>query len=159
VLAAVSVVAAAGLVQSAARQPVWKDNTTLFAQTIRDAPRSYWAWRNWGGDLVLQGRLDSAKVAYHHSLELYDRDPTVYDDLAGINRRQGHCDVAIPLLHKALEIDSTRYQTVARLIGCLVTVHDYADARAEARRAIADGQKAFQSLLALVDSAAAPGHQ
>jgi tetratricopeptide (TPR) repeat protein len=146
---------ALGVVRSAGRLPVWRDNTTLFRTTIEDAPLSYWAWRNWAGDLVLADRPEEARAAYARSLALYDRDATVYDDLASLERRGGHCDRAIPQFRAALAIDSTRYMTTSRLIGCLTLVGDYDGARFLARRAMGAGRKEFGTLLELVDSAAA----
>ena len=145
-------VLALGLWRSAARLPVWRDNTTLFGATVADAPLSYWAWRNWAGDLVLHDRPVEARAAYARSLALFDRDPTVYDDLASFERREGQCDRAVPLFRSALAIDSTRFMTLSRLIGCLTTLGEYDAARAEARAAIAGGQEEFRSLLQLIDS-------
>ncbi len=137
----------------ATRLPVWRDNTTLFGTTVIDAPKSYWAWRNWAGDLVLTDHPAEARAAYLHSLALFDRDPTVYDDLASFERRSGRCDLAVPHFRSALAIDSTRYMTTSRLIGCLTAVGEYDAARALARRAMTAGRKEFGTLLQLVDSA------
>jgi protein O-mannosyl-transferase len=152
-LAGAGVVTVLGVVASARRQPVWRDNTTLFGRTVVDAPRCYWAWRNWAGDLVLRQRPDSAAEAYRRSLQLFDRDPQVYDDFASFNRRTGHCDAAVPLFRRSLELDPARDQTAARLIGCLVTLRRYAEARAEATARIERGTEEFRNLRALVDSA------
>lgn len=153
--AAAVVLCLLGAGRSARRLPVWRDNTTLFRTTLTDAPLSYLAWRNWAGDLVLAERPEDARAAYAHSLALYDRDPTVYDDLASFERRGGHCDRAIPYFRAALAIDSKRYMTTSRLIGCLTAVRDFDAARLLARRAMGDGRKEFGTLLQLVDSAAA----
>lgn len=143
-----------GAARMAWRLPVWRDNTTLFGTTIVDAPKSYWAWRNWAGDLVLANHPAEARAAYERSLALFDRDPTVYDDLASFERRSGRCDLAVPHFRAALAIDSTRYMTTSRLIGCLTVVGDYDAARALARSAMTAGRKEFATLLQLVDSAA-----
>ncbi len=148
----------AGAARSAARLPVWRNNQVLYAATIRDAPESYWAWRNYAGDLVLQGRPDDARAAYARSLSLFDRDPTVYDDFAGLERREGRCDRSLPLLGQALQLDPGRLQTAARLIGCLVTLGAFDSARAVARRQAADGHEEFRNLLYMVDSAAQSRH-
>ena len=149
---------ALGLWRSATRLPVWRDNTTLFQTTVADAPKSYWAWRSWAGDLVLQNRPDEAFAAYRHSLSLFDRDPVVYDDLASLYRRTGHCATAIPLFRAALAIDSTRHMSASRLIGCLTAMGAFDAARAEARHRVAMGREEFASLLTLVDSAEGRGH-
>jgi tetratricopeptide (TPR) repeat protein len=125
----------------------------LFGQTVLDAPRSYWAWRNWAGDLVLREQPDSAAASYRRSLDLFDRDPEVYDDFASLNRRTGHCEAAVPLFRRSLELDPARHQTAARLIGCLVTLRQFDAARAEAAGRIGLGREEFRDLRALVDSA------
>ena len=151
----VAVLAVLGMVRSARRQPVWRDNTTLFRQSIVDAPLSYWAWRNWAGDLVRQDRSAEAETAYRRSLELWSRDPQVFDDFANFNRRMGRCDQAVPLFRKALELDSSRNLAAARLIGCLVSLRDYASARSEADARIAAGRKEFKLLREMIDRAEA----
>jgi hypothetical protein len=143
---------ALGVLGSARRLPVWRDSQTLFAQTVRDAPRSYWAWRNQAGSLVLQGRELEAIEAYRRSLELFDRDPTVYDDLAGVERRLGRCGRAVPLLREALRLDPERHQTAARLVGCLTTLAEWDAARQVARERVARGRDEFRRLMAMVDS-------
>lgn len=141
-----------GAGRSALRQPVWRDNQTLFQQTIRDAPQSYMAWRGWGGQLVLEQRLPEAEAAYRRSLSLFDRDPNVMDELAGILRRESRCEESVPLMRQALQLDPARYQTASRLVGCLTTLGRYAEARDEIHRHSAAGHPELDGLLRLVDS-------
>lgn len=150
---AIYLVLGLGLVASTRRLPVWRDNQVLFARTVVDAPLSYWAWRNQAGSLVLQGREREALDLYRRSLSLFDRDPTVYDDFAGVERRLGHCDRAVPLLRRALQIDPERHQTAARLVGCLTTLGAWDTAREVARERLTRGRAEFGELLHLVDSA------
>jgi hypothetical protein len=150
--AALMLILVLGLARSTTRNPVWRDNATLFGQTVRDAPLSYWAWRNWGGELVLEGREDEAALAYHRAIALYPGDPNVYDDLASLSRREGRCGDAVPLFRRSLEIDPERLQTAARLIGCLATIGDFDGARREAESRLRAGRKEFGALAALVDS-------
>lgn len=141
-----------GASRSISRLPAWRDNRTLFSQTVRDAPESYWAWRNYGGDLVLRDQPDSARIAYERSLALFDRDPNVLDDYAGLERREGRCDRSVPLLRRALSLDPGRDLTAARLVGCLVTLGAFDSARAEAQLRLRRGREEFRSLLLMVDS-------
>lgn len=141
-----------GASRSASRLPAWRDNRALFSETVRDAPESYWAWRNYAGDLVLRDQPDSARMAYGRSLALFDRDPNVVDDFAGLERREGRCEHSVPLLRRALALDPGRDLTAARLVGCLVTLGAYDSARAEARLRLRRGREEFRSLLLMVDS-------
>lgn len=142
-----------GVTRSAWRLPAWRDNRVLFSQTVRDAPESYWAWRNYAGDLVLRDQPDSARLAFERSLALFDRDPNVMDDLAGLERREGRCERSVPLLRRALALDPGRDLTAARLVGCLVTLGAFDSARVEAQLRLRRGREEFHSLLLLVDSA------
>ncbi len=141
-----------GVGRSATRLPAWRDNRVLFSRTVRDAPESYWAWRNYAGDLVLRDQPDSARTAYERSLALFDRDPNVVDDFAGLERREGRCERSVPLLRRALALDPGRDLTAARLVGCLVTLGAYDSARMEARLRLRRGREEFRSLLLMVDS-------
>ena len=141
-----------GASRSISRLPVWRDNRALFSQTVRDAPESYWAWRNYAGDLVLRDQPDSARTAYERSLALFDRDPNVMDDFAGLERREGRCERSVPLLRRALALDPGRDLTAARLVGCLVTLGAFDAARVEAQLRLRRGREEFRSLLLMVDS-------
>jgi hypothetical protein len=152
--AATVTVAGVGIARSAERQSAWRDDTTIYGQTIVDAPLSYWAWRNWAGDLARRDRPVEAEAAYRRSLDLWDRDAQVLDDYGNFTRRSGRCAQAVPLFQKSLGIESTRHLTAARLIGCLVTLGDYASARSEADARIAMGRKEFSSLREMIDRAA-----
>jgi len=138
--------------RSAIRQPVWRDNPTLFKRTIMDAPQSYLAWRSWGGQLVQEARLPEAEAAYRRSLSLFDRDPNILDELAGVLRRQQHCDESVPLLEHALRMDPARNQTASRLVGCLSTLGRYDAARDLIHQRAAGGRPELEGLLSLVDS-------
>jgi tetratricopeptide (TPR) repeat protein len=157
--AALSLVVVLGLARISTRNPAWRDNATLFAQTIRDAPLSYWAWRNWGGELVLEGREAEAAEAYRHSIQIFPHDPNVYDDYASLTRREGRCGEAVPLFRRSLELDPERHQTAARLIGCLAAIGDYAGARREAESRLRAGRREFGSLVTLIDSLARQEHR
>lgn len=147
-----------GVWKSAARHPVWKDNSTLFARTIVDAPRSYWAWRNYAGDMVLKGREPEARSAYEQALTLFDRDPQLLDDRASFERRTGHCDRAVDYFRMALALDPGRHMTAARLIGCLSALGRFDEARGVANDRIERGRGEFETIRAMVDRAEAAAH-
>lgn len=149
---------ALGVWRSATRAPVWTDSRTLYAQTILDAPRSYWAWRNFAGQMVLDGREALAREAYAHAISLFDRDPQVYDDRGSFERRTGHCERAVVQYRLALALAPGRDMTAARLVGCLSTLHRFDEARAVAREHLQRGRPEFETLLVLVDSAEARAH-
>jgi tetratricopeptide (TPR) repeat protein len=138
---------------SGRRATVWYDTSTLHAQTVLDAPLSYRAWQGWGGELANQGRDTEAAGAKLRSLSLFDRDPAVYDDLATIQRRLGRCDRAVPLYRVALAFDPDRYSTAVRLVGCLVTLGDFAAAREEISLLSARGRPEYAGLEAMLEEA------
>jgi len=68
---ALSAVVAAYAVRTWTRNGDWRSEDTLFAATLRDAPRS--AKAHYNGAIVLQraGQLDDAMVHYRRALEMY----------------------------------------------------------------------------------------
>jgi len=147
------VVLAVGASFSGRRATVWYDTATLHAQTVLDAPLSYRAWQDWGGELVNQGKDTEGAGAKLRSLSLFDRDPSVYDDLATIQRRLGRCDRAVPLYRVALAFDPDRYSTAVRLVGCLTTLGDFAGAREEIRLLSARGRPEYAGLETMLQEA------
>ncbi len=156
--AAILVLLALGIGRSATRAPVWRDSRTLYAQTLLDAPRSYWAWRNYAGQMVLDDREADARGAYAYAITLFDRDPQVYDDRGSFERRTGHCERAVIQYQLALGLAPGRDMTAARLVGCLSTLRRFDEARAVAQERLRRGRTEFETLLVLVDSAEARAH-
>jgi len=154
-LAGATVVVVLGCWRSALRQPVWRDSATLFAQTVRDAPRNYRAHWTYGLSLFERGYHESAFTEMATAIGLYPADPTLYSDTGDIYRTAGQCDRAIDFYNQALAIAPDMKYTRSRLASCYMRTGRFADSRAELRRLVADGYPEFGSLIASVDSAEA----
>ena len=118
--AAVALVVALGASRSAERQPVWRDNETLFASGVVDAPLSYRAHFAWGGQLFEMGRYAEGEREVRMAMRLFPVDPDPPDYLASRYMRAGMCEHAIPLLRQTLDINAHRRYTRLRLISCLL---------------------------------------
>jgi hypothetical protein len=148
----------AGAVHSALRQPVWRDDATLFAQTVTDAPSSYRAQFFYGQMLFEQGR----RAAGEHHLRLAialnptpsDASPLNY--LATQYRVAGMCAQALPLYERALAGDSARPDVRYGLAECLLASGRVDDARRLAEDGVRRGDLAtlFRSVVARADSVA-----
>jgi hypothetical protein len=150
----------AGMVRSAWRQPVWKDNLTLFRQSTIDAPLSYRAHWGYGSMLFDQGQREQGFHELEIARSLYSRDTGLLLEMARRLRNAGACKAAIPLYRETMAVttsDDLRWGTRTVLILCLLDVRDFAGAREEARRGQAGLLMAsqFKQLERYADSLAA----
>jgi protein O-mannosyl-transferase len=157
------VVVALGAARSRSRQLVWRDDATLFAQTVEDAPRSYRAQFLYGQMLFEQGRHAEGERRLRLAIALNptpsDVSPLNY--LATQYRDAGMCVQALPLYRDAIANAPTRPDVRYGLAECLFAT----ERRDEARRLAAEGSRRgdlrtlFDGLLARIDSASsAPAH-
>jgi hypothetical protein len=154
-VAAAAVLVVLGTVRSALRQPVWKDNATLLAATVLDAPRNYHAhWSN-ALDLFDRGHREMAFSEIATAIDLFPRDAALLSDAGDLHRTAGECEEAIGLYERALAISPERTYTRSRLASCNMRIGRYAEARAVLHRLISEGHYEYGFLLPAVDSAAA----
>ncbi|HEU4649723.1 MAG TPA: glycosyltransferase family 39 protein [Gemmatimonadales bacterium] len=152
-LAGIAAVLLAGVIRSAQRQLVWRDNSSLIRATVADAPRSYRAWRYYGDLLRDEGRYEEAKAALDRSVALYDKDASTYESLAQLAYVRSGCAAAIPYLDRALGIFPEAEKPRLRLHACLLTLNDSARANAVAAEGAKLGQWYFQLRLAQEEQA------
>lgn len=150
----ITVVLMLGVVASALRQRVWRDNITLFAQTVRDVPTSYAAHLAYGTSLFQlnqeQAAFDEIRIAYR----LYPKDLTVVQYMGQIHARENNCPVALTFFRKALADDPGRTDSRLSLAGCLIGLGLHAEARKAIDQGLAIGRSkdALLQLKALNDS-------
>jgi protein O-mannosyl-transferase len=147
-----------GLVHSRDRQRVWRDDTTLFAQTVDDAPRSYRAQFLYGQLLFEQGKRAQGEQHLRLAIAL---NPTASDVsplnyLATQYRDAGMCPQALPLYERAFANDATRPDVRYGLAACLLATGRVDDARRLAQDGVRKGdlKSLFLQLIAQTDSAA-----
>lgn len=142
-------------IRSALRQPVWKDNATLFAQTVVDAPYNYRAHWTYSLYLFEHDQREAAFLEIATAMGLYPADPTLYSDAGDLYRTAGQCERSIPLYQRALDLTPQLKYTRSRLASCYMRLGFYEAARNELRRLVADGYPEYGELIHAVDSAAA----
>lgn len=69
---------------SYSRAAVWRDDITLWTDTVRKAPGNADSWYNLGRSSQVRGRLDAALNAYLRALALHPFHPKAFDNLSVI---------------------------------------------------------------------------
>jgi hypothetical protein len=152
-----AVLVALGAVRSRQRQPVWRDDVTLFAQTVTDAPLSYRAQFFYGQSMFDQGKLAEGerhlKLAIALNPTPSDVSPLNY--LATQYRDAGLCPQALPLYQQAIANDAERPDVRYGLAACLLATGHADDARRIATEGVQRGdlKALFLDLIARSDSA------
>lgn len=151
----------AGVARSRERQRVWRDDSTLFTQTVEDAPLSYRAQFFYGQMLFAQGRRAEGerhlKLAIALNPTPADVSPLNY--LATQYRDAGMCAQALPLYERALVNDAARPDVRYGLAACLLSTGRVAESRRLAEDGVKRGdlKALFLRLLAQADSASTRG--
>lgn len=151
-----ALVLGAGVWRCATRAGVWRDNFTVFASAIVDEPLSYAAHFGQGGVMFDSHKYGTAEREIRIALHLYQGDPRVYQDLASAYAQAGHCDGAIPLARRALDLSPHFVAAKLLIAQCLNRTQDYAALRSLAVQGVADGYqtKLFREMLFTADSGA-----
>lgn len=153
-VAVVALVTVLGISRSRSRHTVWRNNYTMWAQTVIDVPDSYRARMALGTLLMQAGHPERAIAQYDVATRLWDRAWGPYYQLAEWLRMRGDCDRAIPAYRRVLEIENV-IPAKASLVTCLVWVGDYAEAKRLAMEGIGSGALVgiFRVWLRTADSA------
>jgi tetratricopeptide (TPR) repeat protein len=127
----------AGVVRSALRQPVWRNNDLFFDQMLVDAPKSYRS--HWIRGLRLFETRDAAggDKEFATALNLFPNDPALLAQVADRYRASGRCDEAVPLYRQSLVIEPRTSYLRRRMIECLFKADRLDEAREEVARALA----------------------
>jgi hypothetical protein len=146
-----------GIGRSASRSRVWRDDVTLFTQTVEDAPRSYRAQFFYGQMLFEQGKRGEGerRLRLAISLNPTPSDVSPLNYLATQYRIAGLCPQALPLYERALANDTQRPDVRYGLAECLLATGRVNDARRLAQEGAQRGdlRRLFLQLLARADSA------
>jgi len=147
----------AGVLRSAERLGIWRDETTLRIRSVADAPRSWRTQLSYGTALLELGQRTPGLEAYQRALTLAPARLAwrIHNDLAqryfATEENQRAVEELRASLTLAPEIEETRHYLV---LGYL-TLGEYGRARAEADSALARGFSAqlFGELRAVADTA------
>jgi len=140
IVAVVAMMAILGVWRSAERNPVWRDNLTLFTQTVQDAPLSYRAHYVYGSELFNVGRAAEGERELRRAIALARNDSDPYNFLAAKYREAKLYVQAIPLYRTALEIRPRRPDARFGLALSLLESGDAPGALAHADTGLANGQ-------------------
>jgi len=155
--ASVVVVLVAGMSRSESRTLVWKDNETLFNQSVLDAPNAYRAHYMLGAWSFEKNRMRIGEAEYKKALALFPYDPSVSFNLAERYRSVGLCRPAVPLYRWTRGLDPNYPFGRTALAACLLADSDYAAVKPAALDAIRAGGPVatLRGMIATADSAIA----
>ena len=142
--AVIGILVVVGTARSAARQRVWRDNPTFFAQLLEDAPLSYRAHWARGAQLFDAGKKPEGETELRLAVDLFPRDPDLLEDLANRYLRGGYCSPAIQRYRQVLAIVPDRSSARVGLVACLMKNGEHRAAAAEARTGLRFGRDSVQ---------------
>ncbi|HVX37939.1 MAG TPA: tetratricopeptide repeat protein [Gemmatimonadaceae bacterium] len=134
-----ALVLVAGAAKSWTRSEVWRDNDTLFANTVRDVPDSYRAHFMYGAWLFSEKKLRLGEEQYHRALALFPYDPSLSFNLAEEYRSLGLCGPAVPLYKWTYAVDPQFPMGHTEFSWCLLSLGRYAEAKQQALIAVHGG--------------------
>jgi len=94
--------------RSVARAGVWRSNETLFAQMLREAPKSYRTHWALGAQAFARGDSADGEREWRDAIRLNPAHPQPLEDLGRLYARTGRWSAAVPLLERVIQLDSTR---------------------------------------------------
>ena len=136
---ACAAVLAAGALESWNRSEVWRDNDTLFANTVRDVPDSYRAHYMYGAWLFDKKEKRLGEAEYRRALALFPYDPNLSFNLAEQYRITDLCSAAVPLYKWTYALDPEFPLGHTEYSWCLLYVGRYAEAKQQALMAVQNG--------------------
>jgi hypothetical protein len=153
-LTAVAGVLLLGVVASAMRQHVWRNNETLFTQTVQDVPESYRARMAYSAVLFERGQKVEGFKQLDIANNLYPDDPALLEFAAEQYALAGRCSVSARLYKQLVDRYPVHLNSRIGLVGCLTVLRDHATARSVARAGLTLGihQTALRQLLRINDS-------
>ena len=135
----IGIVLVLGLFRSGFRQRVWRDNDTLFAQTVNDVPASYKAHMGYAAVLLQQKRRKEAIEELKLANALFPADATSIEYVADAYASVEGCRRAIGIYIRVLAEDPRRGRSRIGLASCLIALHDYEEARTVIRQGFTNG--------------------
>jgi hypothetical protein len=128
---AVALLVVFGIIRSSTRNPVWRDNETLFHQTVEDVPFSSRAHWMLGEHFASTNRQREAVGEMLLAVALGRRDDVLLLGAAADRlHMNGMCGRAMPLYRRALALTPKNEQLRANTSLCLMTLGRIAEARA-----------------------------
>jgi len=139
--AAVALLVVLGAARSYDRNPVWKDNETLFREQVKLSPQSYRAHFMLGQHLFENRRKTEGEKYYRRALQLFPYDPLMALGLAEQYRQAGMCQPAITMYRWLFTLEPKATEGHYGFASCLLVTLQLAEAKREALAAIRSGVK------------------
>lgn len=92
------------------RTMIWKDEKTLWYDTVQKSPRSSLARTNLGHAYLQENRPDLAVAELETALELDPNNGAAHEILAGLYYHEGRIESAIPEYEAAVRLDPNRFK-------------------------------------------------
>jgi Flp pilus assembly protein TadD len=152
----VSLVVLLGVVRSASRETVWRNDYQLWTMSVKDAPRSFRVSHAVGDLLFLNGRTQEAIRIYDRAIEESVTPWKIRDDFARRLHEVGDDSAAVVQLRLSLAEKPDQPVAQIELATALIGEGDYAGARSVIERSIDSGDNApvLGQLEYVADSAA-----
>ena len=150
-----------GILRSAERQRVWRNEPYFAVRSVQDAPRSFRTQRGYGDVLFAIDKPGLALEAYRRAIALSPPGQAwrVRNNLARWFRMTGERAQEVVELRASLASEPAQGDSRGYLVTALLALGQYGDAASEADSALARGGSAtvFGALRAVADSAARVG--
>jgi hypothetical protein len=131
---------AAGVLRSAERQSVWRDNGSFTEHLLLDSPRSYRSHWVRANRLFAAHDPSAGERELATAIALFPDDPQLLAQLADRYRGSRRCSAAVPLYRRSLMIDRSRAYLRSRLLECLIRLGRLDEAQLEVRNALRRGE-------------------
>jgi tetratricopeptide (TPR) repeat protein len=135
----------AGIGAIVCRTSVWKDEFSLWADTVAKSGDSATAHRYYGYGLYTQNKLPEAIEQYKISLEIDGKDPDAHHNLAVAYHRLGRLDEAIVEYWLALTIQPHFSEALTNLGSALTQQGRLDDARASCQAAVRENSNSAEA--------------
>ncbi len=121
--------------QTILRNRDWRDDLTLYEDTVKKSPRSYGTWTDLGTTYLNMGRKEEARKAFETSLSIRP-NAAAYGDLALIHSMDQRFELAQSEYAKALQLEPLNETLYAAAAEVDWSLRDYASARAKLSRSL-----------------------
>jgi len=152
--AACALLLGAGIARSVLRDRKWRDNETLFRQSVVDSPRAYRSHFMLGSWAFENHRPSEGERELRRALNLFPYDPFVAFAMAEQYRNAGRCPAAMPMYRWMLDIDRNFALGFTGYSICLLETGRYPEAKAMALDAMRHNGDTtdLRRIIALADS-------
>ncbi len=123
-------------VRTILRNNEWDNSITFYQHVLKYSPGSYRIINNLGMELAEKGRYGEAKEAYLKAINLDNKNPVSYHNLANAYRDTNEINKAIENYEKAISLDSKFYYSYGALVNIYLIQENYIEAEKSLKKYI-----------------------